>query len=495
MQLDERARSASDALVQSVAVDESLSGTPVRSRRTRAVAIAVAVVLIAVGAVAVVNRKGHTTVTVGGGSGAVPRLIAPQPPAGLSATGATDLPARDSIGSSEVLLFAPNANATLATSSIALVAVRSVENMGHRQTGDEDVDVSGHAGWIDHQGDLFQVIWPISDTIQAQVIAAGISPDDAIAAARSATITDTQVTMSAPPAGLVEIGHAGNLAYQGGIALLLRNGGRGAQVAYQSSDSTKSLFVTTFEGDDAVSAVQRFYWAPHAVRAQVRGHEGWVAEEPNGTVAALWQEAPGVYVTVIGFGVDRTTLVATAEDLRPASDAEWNALKALAPSQGGVVSSSSSSFSTVGSPLPPKNAIGSVDGEAGGIAYVVWLDADRNLGVTYSGPGTSGHGSAGQDPQRDLGVPYARLQLLDDYTGLAYGRVPLFVAAVRVVFDNGNPAQGGIYTFKNQGFGLFALSFQIGAPLDPNTSLNATVIFLDSAGNELSRMPVSSGPA
>jgi hypothetical protein len=65
-----------------------------------------------------------------------------------------------------------------------------------------------------------------------------------------------------------------------------------------------------------------------APRIEVRGHEGWTLSQPlEDWLGLLWEEAPGVYVSVVATDTDLTEadVLDVAESLRPATAAEWDA--------------------------------------------------------------------------------------------------------------------------------------------------------------------------
>lgn len=103
-------------------------------------------------------------------------------------------------------------------------------------------------------------------------------------------------------------------------------------------------------GDAEDLAAVRWVWSAHTP-ADVGGHDAWygqhsleatqaaanqrsdgsapaISAEPGGAV--MWQEAPGVIVAVQGYGLSEDELLAAAESLRPATDAEWSAALAEA---------------------------------------------------------------------------------------------------------------------------------------------------------------------
>ena len=57
----------------------------------------------------------------------------------------------------------------------------------------------------------------------------------------------------------------------------------------------------------------------------MRGHEAWIYDTGHG-ISVDWEEAPGELVAVTATNLSRDDLLAFVEDLRPATDEEWQAI-------------------------------------------------------------------------------------------------------------------------------------------------------------------------
>lgn len=125
-----------------------------------------------------------------------------------------------------------------------------------------------------------------------------------------------------------------------GSAVPVPESASGHMVAYEGP-----IIVGTFTGDAADLGVIR--WMARADRpVEVRGHRAWIgADSPRATPAAVgvvsttrtvvWQESPGVLAVVRASDIGEAKLLGIAENLRPASDLEWDALLArIAPDDG-----------------------------------------------------------------------------------------------------------------------------------------------------------------
>jgi hypothetical protein len=106
-------------------------------------------------------------------------------------------------------------------------------------------------------------------------------------------------------------------------------------VDYRLADPTGALTLAIEPGDAADIAAQVATDDAQPVD-DVRGHPAWSATVPPGSGGGdverrrlLWQEEPGVVVAVETFGTDYDldVLRDVAESLRPASTAEWQALR------------------------------------------------------------------------------------------------------------------------------------------------------------------------
>jgi hypothetical protein len=92
-----------------------------------------------------------------------------------------------------------------------------------------------------------------------------------------------------------------------------------------------SLWIATRDGtaaDAARWATEMEMPGGEAPRIEVRGHEGWTLSQPlEDWLGLLWEEAPGVYVSVVATDTDLTEadVLDVAESLRPATAAEWDA--------------------------------------------------------------------------------------------------------------------------------------------------------------------------
>ena len=100
-----------------------------------------------------------------------------------------------------------------------------------------------------------------------------------------------------------------------------------------------SLWIATRDGTAADAArwsTEMEMPGGEAPRVEVRGHEGWTLSQPlEDWLGLLWEEAPGVYVSVVATDTDLTEadVLDVAESLRPATAAEWDtALQADGPS-------------------------------------------------------------------------------------------------------------------------------------------------------------------
>ena len=126
------------------------------------------------------------------------------------------------------------------------------------------------------------------------------------------------------------------------------------------------------------------------------GVEGWSGSPyGDGSTLVVWQASPTAVVAVTGFGIDEATLLAAAESVRAATDAEWADLLRASEHHDGAAGRARSACPATTSRGPRSRS---------------YLDADGNLCVAYDeSNGSSTESCGGSSEAGSLQVSTERL--------------------------------------------------------------------------------------
>jgi hypothetical protein len=471
-QLDDRARSAVDALFAQL--DDTVDARPPERHRGRAVVVALcaaAVVALVAGIVVLRDRDKATTTPAGAPS--VPRLIPSSLPGGFAPTGAYDSPVIGSPTTFDAAIYAGKDDQTFAGPSIA-VTVFPTQSIGDTNS---NTDVNGHPATVEQQDGKTQVSW-VDGPSGIRVLSRGVDQDVVLAAARSITFPSSGVALTAVPAGLDLVAQANDLAAGGGLSAV---GTPSHSAGYQATNDG-TLEVVTFAGDDTVLTLERYFLTAGGDVIDVRGHRGYVStsSELNGGIAVVWPEAPGVVAMAFASAIDRSALLDLVEGLRPATDAEWSALQSLVPKDSATTAVD-----------VPADALGSLTGTYQTARYTVIVNANGEVqfAVEWDGGGLST--SASKSSAEDPATPKVGVFGFDQKFGVVYGKAPTSVDRVRLVLATGDSTEGPVQPVAGQPFVLFAFGIEAADPAGVAEDATGTAIFLDAAGDEISRQPVT----
>jgi hypothetical protein len=329
--LDRRAEAAADAVRAAVAHLEPPQGeVPApRHRRWPVLAAAVALAAVAVAGAVLVERDGDRDV-VAGPSGALPRLVADDPPDDLSAAVASELPAAGTTASSFRLYGRGDANDPVRDGDVGIFVMRGG---GSFNAPGEEVRVRGVQGTLGEQASYgWSLVWNEAGLGSVLVQSRSLSGQDLLPLAEGMRREGDGLVLDRPPGGYRLVA---DLPGPPGLTLgIMVPGDRGSTVRY-SADGGRFLALMVTE--DRPGALEAFRWLGGTrVRATtVRGHDAWFLpasadDEPFELAALGWREQPGVFVSVAGSGLTEEELRAAAEGLRPATDEEWEELVAAA---------------------------------------------------------------------------------------------------------------------------------------------------------------------
>lgn len=492
--IDTRMRAASESLRRSV---EGLSGGAPPHRDRRPLVAAAMVVVVIVAAVVVVlwnDRRSDVVTDVTTEPSGVPRLLPEDVPDGLPAIGAMDLPLEDEVISSVASITVygdPAADRPFADADLAVLVVDS-ETF---DTDGEPVTIRGRQGAASEDSRFgVTITWPEGAATQVMLASHSLNRGQLLAIAEGLIVDGHSVTLGTVPAGLPRplepIGAMDDLAL--GSALPVPELAPGHMVGYQAEeDIGRAVIVATFAGDASGLGVIR--WMARADRpVEVRGHSAWIgAYEPGATTAAVggaiksatlrtvvWEESPGVLAVVQASGTSETALLAIAESLRPASDAEWQSLIDRTPADDDTDDAAASA--TTATVLPdsrppavPDDAVVYLQGDYAGGTWAVYIDAAGSLcGATASGD--AGSAVCG-DPQE----PAVTLHDNDGNPVAIFGTLPEEAAAVSIPGGSGSPQMNEI----GDGRTVYAAAIQDGF-------VPAEVTFYDSQSQVIATAPV-----
>jgi hypothetical protein len=405
----------------------------------------------------------------------MPRLVPANVPDGFAATGAFDLPQTGSGVTADVAIYARADDQAFAGPSIGVIALPP----GVTDVPNGDVEVNGHPASLSDEGGARVLAWIDGDSA-FRLQGRQVGDSDLLAAAESVRRASGGVEIGSPPAGLVRVAQVQQLSAGGGLSAL---GSPAHAVGYQASDGRTIEFITIAGGDD-VFALERYFLIPGGDRVEVRGHEGFAGTTSNvgnGT-AIIWQETNDAIGIATATGVDRDTLLDVADGLRPATDDEWGALLAKV--------ASGSAATTGAMPTPPPDALGSFSSTYQSAKYTVYVNPNGELQFTVQWDG-GGLSLATGNSTEDAATPNAGVFGFDQRFGVFYGKAPTSVDRVRLELPTGDSTEGSLQPVAGQSFGLFAIGLEVVDPSAVAEDAKGTAIFLDAAGNELSRQSVT----
>jgi hypothetical protein len=323
--LDRRAEAAAAAVRAAVAHLEPVPGArPAPPRRRWPVLVAaVALVAAAIGGAVVVEGDDGDDV-VAGPSGAIPRLVAGDLPAGVAPAGATELPVPGASSSTFRLYGRGDADDPFADGDVGVVIYRDV---GPFTAPGKDVEVRGARGSLAEDASYGRSLtWHEAGVGSIGLQSRSMEEAQLHAVAEGLRRKGDDLVVDRPPDGYRLVADLRGLP---GIATdAMAPGDRGSAVQYQSDHGDRSLTVTVVVDRPGALEAVRWLGGKGARSTSVRGHDGWLlpisAEEAQLPISALgWREQPGVLVTVSGLGVTERELRAAAESLRPATESEW----------------------------------------------------------------------------------------------------------------------------------------------------------------------------
>jgi hypothetical protein len=465
--IDTRAREAGAALLASV--EPVATPRPRRSPLPRLAFAAIALLVIAASVLVVTRRDDRSGSTVTSGPGA-PRLVVDPVPDGFALTQARD----DEVGGDTITIstFGHGEGADLYRDSELMVGVfarRGPEDLSSDSTA-MTVTVHGSTGRVEQSDYGVTLSLEIGPNRVAVVVSRTLTVDEVVQAADALRFdAGGAVTVEGVlPRDLAFVGTS-TMSATGGQLELVRPGSHIARYSNQAQDA--SFSVISQEGPLAVLDVER--WSLRsAVRAvDVQGRRGFIGTlEDAGTIPyreLVFEREDGI--VAIGGNVTEDQLLAVAEHLRPAAEAEWT-------------DASGAQTETV---IPP-GAKASLEGSLGARQpWTVYVDAQGALCASvqsqeHGSVSCTGHaiGSV-EDQPIDLRL---RPQTLRDDAGtprIVYGYSPPGTA--RVVLDNG-AQQIDAPTTPIEDRLLYA------GALEP---FPVQVVFFAADGTEISREPVT----
>lgn len=430
--LDIRLRSAGESLHRSVELlPADAPPAPGPNHRPLLAAAAAVLVVVAIAAAALALRA-YDDADVSTDPDGIPRLVLGDPPEGLPATGAVDLPLAageddDMFPPAAVAIYEttlPDDPATVA----GLMVMTLSRGDGVELTDGETVTVRGKpgsvtedellglsVGWEEEPGVL--VVVGTRDQVGRDALLA-VAADGTFA---GGTFSPGPVAAGSEPPDLV--GSIDDFDMWSGSPI--SRSAVGHMVGYQSDDDIGRLVsVTSFASTDGDIAVVR--WVAGATEpTEVRGHDAWLGSQTFETSSSgsgssdgssdggseeqvtsdtmrtlVWEEAPDVYVVLRASGVTEDELLDLAEDLRPAGAAEWTSLLTDTDS------------------ATPTGVPDAIEGRFGETAWSVYIGEDGSLCAATAG------GSTGVE---NCGSSTGPTVLTDEETGtplVVYGVLP-----------------------------------------------------------------------
>jgi hypothetical protein len=406
--LETRMRAASESLHRSV---EGLpaEAPPHRDRPPRVAAAALAVAMVTTVAVVLWNdRRGDLGTDVTTQPSDVPRLLPEGVPEGLRATGAIDLPLEGQVTSwpTSVTVYGdPDSDRPFAEADLAVL----VTDGGTPDVDGDPVPVRGRQGAASEDAQFgVTVTWTEGSATQFTIASRTLDRGQVLAIADGLTVDGRNVALGPVTAGLpgpIEpVGTMADLAL--GSTLPVPASAAGHIVGYQAPDDmARVVTVATFAGDKSdIGVIRWMTGADHVV--EVRGQSAWIGAYDSGPIAGttrgaaesstlravVWEESPGVLAVVQASGTTETALLAIAENLRSASDGEWESLIDRTAADGDTADDATGSATTAtaqpGSrpPAVPDDAVVYLEGDYAGGTWAVYMNgADRLCGATAAG--------------------------------------------------------------------------------------------------------------
>jgi hypothetical protein len=298
------------------------------------------IAVVAAAAVVAVTHTGDDDEVVPTQAGGVPTLIPDVVPDGLTALGALDLPREPEAQGAERLTESvygdPAAPDPFAGAELGVSVLRSE---GADAIGDSPLTVRGHSGWatVESATGRHFVTWEEASGVLASVTSATVPQAELIAVAEGLTFSAdyTHVDATVLPPGLSLVGSLDDVAFTGALTpVVLPAETPGHLVGYGDPVGHRAVSVATFGIEPDELTVLKWGLGEPAGEVTVRGHTGLLHSQPTGSadggplLSVLWEEQPGVFCIVAG-DVDQAALLATAESLHPATEAQWADLLAL----------------------------------------------------------------------------------------------------------------------------------------------------------------------
>jgi hypothetical protein len=281
--LDRRAEAAAAAVRAAVAHLEPVPGArPAPPRRRWPVLVAaVALVAAAIGGAVVVEGDDGDDV-VAGPSGAIPRLVAGDLPAGVAPAGATELPVPGASSSTFRLYGRGDADDPFADGDVGVVIYRDV---GPFTAPGKDVEVRGARGSLAEDASYGRSLtWHEAGVGSIGLQSRSMEEAQLHAVAEGLRRQGDDLVVDRPPDGYRLVADLRGLP---GIATdAMAPGDRGSAVQYQSDHGDRSLTVTVVVDRPGALEAVRWLGGKGARSTSVRGHDGWLlpisAEEAQG---------------------------------------------------------------------------------------------------------------------------------------------------------------------------------------------------------------------
>jgi hypothetical protein len=376
--LDTRARTGATALRDAVRDLPVPASHRVRTpHRGRLVLVAAAVVaLVALTASLVGRGEDEQRLSTDPSAGA-PRLVLDPAPAGMAVSGAVDLPLPGEPSAQGAYWVYGDAGSDdpFADRDLALIHATSSEDTPIPTDGSERTEVDGHTAWVspppEDPGDLGRrsVYVEVADG-SLGLFSRTLSDTELLAAAGD---LDLDAVPLDPPDRLGDLDQVGTTrgSLSAGATLLPFAVGAGHVVGYvdDASDGGRGIYLASVEGGDGALAIARWALGTTIRAVDVDGTEGWSGSPyGEGSSLVVWQESAGVVVGVTGFGIEEAALLAAAESVRIATDAEWEALVRLGDT----------------ATVPRDAQLGVSNDDVAGSGFAAYLDDEGYLCVDYA---------------------------------------------------------------------------------------------------------------
>jgi hypothetical protein len=403
-----------------------------------------------------------------------PRLVLGAPPAGLTVTGAVDLPLEGESTTQGTYWVYGDAGAAdpFEAADLAVVKVTLAGASTNAPDGSVRTEVDGHPAWVapppDDPADLGRrsVFIEVDDSSSVALFSRTLTDAELLGAADDLDLGTGPLD---PPARLADLDQVGTAhgALSPGAVMLPFAVASGHVVGYadEASDGERGIYVASVAGGDEVLAVARWALGATGQAVDVDGVEGWSGSPyGDGSTLLVWKASPTAVVAVTGFGIDEAALLAAAESVRAATDAEWADLLRVSETVS----------------VPRDAQVGVSSGDAPGAAFAAYVDADGNLCLAYDeSNGSSSESCGGSSEVGSLQVSTQRLGS-DDI--VLYGYTTLGTdGELRLEADDGSPV-GLLEAYHDEGT-LF------GGVLSED-ALPAEIVVRGADGTELGRAAV-----